>query len=86
MSEFFGLFFFDQSTLLLRNRKPLLVDKLRILAPLHQGTQYVLIAEEIYKFTVDGKFSVLYKKICLDDFFIKMDEIYKTLSQEKDWD
>ncbi len=83
MTESFGLFFFDQSTLLLRNRFPFLRDKLRILAPLHQGTQYVLIADEIYKFTVDGKFSVLYKNKCLDKFFTKMDEIYKTLSQKK---
>jgi hypothetical protein len=81
----FGLFFFDQSTLLLRNRKPLIKNEINIINCLHQGNQYVFIAEEIYKFKVDGKFSVLKKK-CLDDYFTKVNEIYKTYSQGKDWD
>jgi hypothetical protein len=54
----FGLFCFDQSTLLLRDRWPLLNDEPKILAALHQGVQYILINNEIYQFRVDGNLSL----------------------------
>ncbi len=53
---------------------------------MHNGTQFVALGEEIYKFSIDGKFSLKYKKKCLDDYFNKVNEINKTLSEGKDWD
>jgi hypothetical protein len=47
LPEKFGLFFFDQITLLLRDRKPLLKNYPIILAPLHQGIQYIKLEDEI---------------------------------------
>jgi hypothetical protein len=56
-----------------------------ILAPVHLGIQYVTVGKEIYKFSIDGKFDLLYKKACLENYFSKVNDIYKNLAEGKDW-
>ncbi len=53
---------------------------------MHKGIQYVTAGEKIYKFSTDGKFDLLYKKACLDQYFSKVNDIHKNLAVGKDWD